>query len=306
MEEREGWIWWDGDLVAARDVRLHILSYTVQTGAGVFEGVRAYEGESGTAIFRLHDHTKRLFSSARILGMEIPFTQADIERAHIEFITANKFKRCYLRPVVVYDGKVVGVSAIGNSVHVAVAGWEWDSYLSPDAQTKGIRVKTSSFCRPHINATMVKAKANGNYINSMLAVHEARADGFDDALLLDTHGYVAECSTSNVFVIRNGEISTPERTAILEGITRDTIITLANDRGWDITERQMTRDELYCADEIFITGTAAEVTPIVNLDHRQIGDGAPGKITKTLQADFFDVVRGRNDAKQHWLTPVTV
>jgi branched-chain amino acid aminotransferase len=276
----------------------------VQHGAGVFEGVRAYDGAGGLSIFRLQDHTDRLFDSAKILQMPLPFGKDEVNQAHIDVIRSNGLETCYLRPVAFYDGQVVGVSAQGNGVHVAVAAWEWAAYLGPQAQTCGIRVKTSSYCRHHINAAMVKAKANGHYINSMLAVQEARQQGFNDALMLDAHGYVAECSTSNIFVVRRGEIATPEKTAVLEGITRDTAIALARDMGLQVVERRMTRDELYCADEIFVTGTAAEITPMVELDNRVIGSGRPGPVTTAIQAVFDDAVHGRDRRYLHWLTPV--
>jgi len=304
MESRAGYIWWDGELIPWSDARLHILSYTVQHGAGCFEGIRAYAGVTGTSVFRLREHTERLFDSAKILQMAVPYTPERINAAHLEAIRANKLTQCYIRTNVTYNGKVPGVSALGNDVHVSVAAWEWTAYLGADAHAKGIRVKTSSFGRLHINSALRKAKANGHYINSMLAVHEAKQQGFNDALMLDTQGYVAECSTSNVFVIRRGVISTPERTTILEGITRDTIMTLAADRGFAVEERRITRDEVYCADEVFVTGTAAEVTPVVELDNRKIGSGERGPITARLQAAFIDAVTGKDPKHGDWLTPV--
>jgi branched-chain amino acid aminotransferase len=302
MEDRDGYIWFDGELIRWRDARLHMLSYTVQHGAGVFEGIRAYAGERETAVFRLQDHTERLFDSAKILQMPVPFSMERINQAHIEAIRANGLAQCYIRTNVVYDGKVPGVSAQGNDVHVYVAAWEWNAYLGADAHTAGIRVKTSSFTRLHINTALRKAKANGHYINSMLAIQEAKQQGFNDALLLDTQGYVAECSTSNIFVIRRGIIATPERTTILEGITRDTIMRLAADRGLSVQECRITRDEVYCADEVFVTGTAAEITPVVELDNRAIGSGSRGPITATLQAAFAAAVTGRDAKHLDWLT----
>lgn len=304
MEDRDGLIWMDGRLVPWREARIHLLSYTFQHGGGVFEGVRAYSGALGTAVFRLSDHTKRLFNSAKILGMVIPFSKEQIDTAQLETIRENSLKECYLRPVVYYDGQVMGVSAAGNNVHVAVAAWEWNAYLGAEAAEKGIRVKTSSFNRHHVNTAMGKAKANGHYINSMMAVMEARQLGFNDALMLDTNGYVAECSTSNIFAVKSGRISTPDRTAILEGITRDTVMTLAQEYGFAVEERRITRDELYCADEVFVTGTAAELAPVVELDGRVIGEGEPGEITGSLRRAYFDVVTGRDESKHHWLTPV--
>jgi branched-chain amino acid aminotransferase len=304
MENRDGLIWWDGELIPWRDARLHILSSTAQHGAGCFEGIRAYAGSQGTCVFRLREHTERLFDSAKILQMPMPYAPERINKAHLQAIKANSLTQCYIRTNVTYDGQVPGVSALGNGVHVCIAAWEWNEYLGADAQTRGIRVKTSSFGRLHINSALRKAKANGHYLNSMLAVHEARQQGFNDALMLDTHGYVAECSTSNIFVIRHGVISTPERTTILEGITRDAIMTLAADRGFVVEERRITRDEVYCADEVFVTGTAAEVTPVIELDNRQIGSGARGPITARLQEAFFDAVTGRDPKHRDWLTPL--
>jgi branched-chain amino acid aminotransferase len=305
MENRDGYIWSDGELIQWRDARVHMLSYTFQHGAGVFEGIRAYDGERGTAVFRLADHIERLFDSAKILQMTIPFSPEEVNRAHITAIKANKLKHCYIRTNVFYDGQMPGVSAVGNNVHMLIAAWSWDAYLGPDAHTKGIRVKTSSYSRLHINSALRKAKANGHYINSMLAIHEAKQMNFHDALLLDTQGYVAECSTSNVFAVRRGRIATPERTAILEGITRDSVMTLAAELGYAIEERKITRDELYCADELFVTGTAAEITPVVELDHRPVGSGSRGPITTKLQSAFFDAVRGKNAKHLEWLTVVT-
>lgn len=304
MENRDGYIWSDRELIPWRDARLHMLSYTVQHGAGVFEGIRAYAGEKGSAVFRLHDHTERLFDSAKIVQMAIPFSREEVNEGHLGAIRANGLKHCYIRTNVFYDGKVPGVSAVGNDVHVYIAAWEWTAYLGPDAHAKGIRVKTSSYSRLHINSALRKAKANGHYINSMLAIHEAKQAGFNDALLLDTQGYVAECSTSNVFVIRRGRIATPERTAILEGITRDTVMMLAADRGYVVEERKITRDEIYCADEVFVTGTAAEITPVIELDYRPIGSGSRGPITATLQSAYFDAVRGKDPKHLDWLTPI--
>jgi branched-chain amino acid aminotransferase len=305
LEDRDGFIWWDGRLIPWRDARLHVMSYTVQHGAGVFEGVRAYAGRSGTAVFRLQDHTDRLFDSAKILQIPLTCSKQDINDAHVSVIKANDLSRAYLRANVFYDGKVPGVSAQGNDVHASVVAWEWGAYLGTEAQNQGVRVKTSSYSRLHVNSALRKAKASGHYINSMLAVHEAKQMGFDDALMLDTNGYVAECSTSNIFVVRNGVISTPERTSVLEGITRATLMTLAKERGFVVEERRITRDEIYCADEVFITGTAAEVVAVVELDVRAIGSGKPGPVTTALQAAYLDAVTGNDANHLDWLTPVT-
>lgn len=304
MEDRDGWIWVDGSLVPWREAKVHILSYTFQHGAGIFEGVRAYRGASGTAIFRLEEHTDRFFDSAKILGMPLPFSRAELLEAQVEVVRRSGLESCYIRPVAFYDGKTVGVSAAGNGVHVAIAAWEWNNYLGAKAQSEGIRVKTSSYQRLHLGSAMGKAKANGHYINSMLAVMEARSIGCDDALMLDANSCVAECSTSNIFLVRGGRIATPDPTSILLGVTRDTVMALAAERGWTVDERRITRDELYCADELFVTGTAAEVTPVVELDGRAIGAGSPGPLTRALQEDFLAVVEGRDAARAHWLTPV--
>lgn len=305
MEDRDGFIWMDGALVPWREAKVHMLSYTFQHGAGVFEGVRAYDGALGTAVFRLQDHTRRLFDSAKMLQMPLPFTQDEINAAQLEVIQANRLTHCYIRPVVFYDGQVVGVSAAGNGVHVAIAVWEWNAYLGNEARDNGIRVKTSSFVRHHPGALLGKAKANGHYVNSMLAVMEARRSGYNDALMLDGSGHVAECSTSNIFMLRKGVLSTPDRAAILEGITRETLMQLAREQGLTVEERRITRDELYTADEVFITGTAAEVTPLVELDDVPIGSRRPGEVTRMLQQAFFDTVEGRDASKHHWLTCIS-
>jgi branched-chain amino acid aminotransferase len=304
MEDRDGYVWSDGALIPWRDARLHVLSSTVQHGAGVFEGIRAYAGARGTALFRLREHIERLCDSAKILQMPLPFAAERLEQAHREVVAGNQLGQCYVRTNVVYDGKVAGVSALGNGVHVLIAAWEWNAYLGSAAQEQGIRVKTSSFSRLHVNSMLRKAKANGHYLNSLLAVQEAKQQGYNDALMLDTQGYVAECSTSNIFVVRREVISTPERTTILEGITRDTVMRLARGRGWRVEECRMTRDDIYCADEVFVTGTAAEITPVVELDNRTIGSGLRGPITALLQAAFFDAVTGADPRHLDWLTTI--
>lgn len=304
MEERSGVIWVDGRLVPWSTAHVHLLSYTFQHGAGFFEGVRAYEGKTGTSIFRLDAHVERFFGSAKILQMQLPFSQAELRTAHIDVIKVNGLKSCYLRPMGYYDGKVVGVSASGNDVHAAIAAWEWNDYLGAEAKQRGVRVKTSTFSRHHVNSTMGKAKANGHYINSMLAIMEARQQGFQDALLLDAQGYVAECSTSNIFIYRGGRLITPDITNVLEGITRDTIIVLAAELGFEVHERRITRDEIYCAEEMFITGTAAEVTPVIELDNRIIGSGSRGPVTHQLQLAYQRAVEGSDGKDRNWLTHV--
>ena len=302
MEDRDGFIWVDGDLVPWRDAKFHVLTHTLHHGLGVFEGLRAYAGPRGSAVFRLQDHTNRLFNSAHILGMTLPYDRGTINEAHLSVMRANGFKECYFRPIAFYGGENVGVSASGNSVHVAVIAWPWADYHGKSASGAGIRLKTSSFCRLHHNSVFIKAKACGHYINSMMANMEAKASGHDDALLLDAYGYVAEASTSTIFVIRDGAISTPQKTSVLEGITRDTILVLAGERDLRVSERNITRDEIYCADEVFVTGTAAEVVPVAGLDGRRIGDGTPGPLTRDLQGAYRKLVQGQSGNHESWLT----
>jgi branched-chain amino acid aminotransferase len=304
MYDRDGVIWFDGQQVPWRDAKTHVLTHTLHYGMGVFEGVRAYCAQRGTAIFRLQDHTDRLFRSAHILRIRIPYTRADINRACVDAVKDNKLETAYIRPMCFYGAEGMGLRADNLRVHVIVAAWSWGSYLGQTALEKGIRIKTSSYTRHHVNITMCKAKANGNYINSMLAFHEALDCGYDEALMLDSEGYVAEGSGENIFIVRNGCLYTPDLTSALEGITRDTIITLANDHGLKVKEKRITRDEVYTADEAFFTGTAAEVTPIREMDGRSIGNGTRGPITEKLQALFFEHVHGKQDQHQDWLTYV--
>jgi branched-chain amino acid aminotransferase len=304
MEDRDGWIWLDGTLVPWREARLHVLSHTLHHGMGIFEGVRAYETENGPAIFRLQDHTARFGRSAHILQMELPHDSAALNAAQLEVVAANRQRACYIRPIAFYGGERVGVSARGNTVHIAIAVWPWEAYLGADAKSQGIRVKTSSFSRHHISSVMVHAKACGHYINSMLANHEAVSQGYGECLMLDVHGYAAEGATENLFVVRDGSLHTPEPGGVLEGITRDSIMALARDMGMQVVERKITRDEIYCADEAFFTGTAAEITPIRELDDRRIGGGAPGPVTRSLQEAYAATVTGRNPKRAAWLSPV--
>ena len=304
MADRDGLIWYDGKLVPWREATTHVLTHTLHYGMGVFEGVRAYKGERNTAIFRLQEHTNRLFRSAHILGMKLPYSKEEIFEAQRTVVRENKLESCYLRPMAFFGSEALGISAKNLSVHVIVAAWPWGAYLGQEALDNGIRVKTSSFSRHHVNITMCKAKANGNYTNSILAHKEAETDGYDEALLLDVDGFVAEGSGENIFIIRNGKLLTPDLTSALEGITRDTIVTLATELGIPVIEKRITRDEVYCADEAFFTGTAAEVTPIRELDNRTIGEGKRGPITTRLQALYFDCVYGRSAAHQGWLAPV--
>ncbi|HWU98183.1 MAG TPA: branched-chain amino acid transaminase [Oxalicibacterium sp.] len=304
MSDRDGKIWKDGKLIDWRDATIHVLTHTLHYGMGVFEGVRAYKTDKGTAIFRLREHTERLFNSAKIFQLQIPFDQETIMQAQLQVVRENKLESCYIRPLVWIGDEKLGISAKGNKIHVAIAAWPWGAYLGEDGLNKGIRVKTSSFTRHHVNVSMVRAKASGYYINSILANQEALADGYDEALLLDTDGYVSEGSGENVFIVKNGKIYTPDLASCLDGITRDAVVTIAQDLGFEVIQKRITRDEVYCCDEAFFTGTAAEVTPIRELDNRQIGDGKRGPITAKLQSLFFDAVAGRAPQYSHWLTIV--
>jgi branched-chain amino acid aminotransferase len=304
MADRDGKIWKDGHLIDWRDATLHVLTHSLHYGMAVFEGVRAYKTPEGTAIFRLREHTQRLFNSAKIFQMQIPYDMDTIMAAQREVVKANKLESCYLRPLAWIGSEKMGVSARGNTIHVSIAAWPWGAYLGEDGLARGIRVKTSSFTRHHVNVSMVRAKASGYYINSILANQEVTADGYDEALLLDTDGYVSEGAGENVFIVKAGKIYTPDLASCLDGITRDSVLTMARDMGIEIIEKRITRDEMYCADEAFFTGTAAEVTPIRELDNRTIGEGSRGPITEKLQALFFDVVAGKAPQYNHWLTLV--
>jgi branched-chain amino acid aminotransferase len=302
MADRDGVIWYDGKLVDWRSATTHVLTHTLHYGMGVFEGVRAYKTDKGTAIFRLQEHTDRLFNSARILGMKMPFDKATIMEAQKAAVRENKLESAYIRPMAFYGAEAMGIAAKTLSTHVICAAWSWGAYMGDEALTRGIRVKTSSFARHHVNITMCKAKANGNYMNSILAHQEAAQDGYHEALLLDVDGFVAEGSGENVFIVRHGKLYTPDLTSALEGITRDTIVQLAKEIGLEVVEKRITRDEVYVADEAFFTGTAAEVTPIRELDNRAIGSGARGPITEKLQTMYFDVVKGKSAKHAGWLT----
>ena len=304
MADRDGVIWYDGKMVNWRDATTHVLTHTLHYGMGVFEGVRAYKTSSGTAIFRLQEHTDRLFNSAHILQMKMPFSKQEIADAMCAAVRENKLESAYIRPMAFYGAEAMGIAAKTLSTHVIAAAWSWGAYMGDEALTNGIRVKTSSFSRHHVNITMCKAKANGNYMNSILAHQEAAQDGYDEALLLDVDGFVAEGSGENVFIIRKGKLYTPDLTSALEGITRDTIVQLAKELDYEVIEKRITRDEVYTADEAFFTGTAAEVTPIRELDNRNIGSGTRGPITEKLQAMYFDVVKGKSAKHTHWLTLV--
>ena len=304
LADRDGVIWFDGELVPWRDARVHVLTHTLHYGLGVFEGVRAYATDQGPAIFRLREHTDRLFRSAHILGMQIPWSKDEINEAQLTVVRENGLKEAYLRPMCFYGSEAMGLRAEGLSMHCIIAAWEWPNYMTPEARVQGIKVRTSSYTRHHVNITMCKAKANGNYINSMLALKEALDSGCEEALLLDNEGYVAEGSGENVFLVQKGRLVTPELTSCLEGITRASVFDLAAEIGLEVVERRITRDEVYVADEAFFTGTAAEVLPIRELDGRMIGTGGRGPITEKLQTMYFDQVMGRRAENPEWSTIV--
>ena len=304
MDDRDGVIWMDGEFVPWREAKTHVLTHTLHYGMGVFEGIRAYKTERGTAVFRLQAHTDRLFRSAHILNMPMPYDKQTISDVTCTVVRDNGLESAYIRPMCFYGSEGMGLRADNLKVHAIVAAWSWGAYLGAENMQRGIRVKTSSYTRHHVNITMCKAKANGHYINSMLALQEAMSCGCDEALLLDAEGYVAEGSGENIFIVRDGVMYTPDLTSALEGITRDTIMVLAAELGLTVREKRITRDEVYVADEAFFTGTAAEVTPIRELDGRSIGSGERGPITERLQTLFFDLVHGRREEHAGWLTLV--
>jgi len=304
MADRDGVIWHDGKLVPWREATTHVLTHSLHYGLAVFEGLRAYKTSSGTAIFRLKEHTERLFNSAHIFMMKMPYDRQTLIEAQKEVVRANQLDACYVRPIAFYGSEKMGVSPKGAQVHVAIAAWPWGAYLGADGIEKGIRVKTSSYARHHINVTMCRAKFSGTYANSILANQEALEHGYDEALLLDVDGYVAEGSGENLFIVKSGKLYEPELTSALIGITRDVVINLARDIGVEVHTKRITRDDVYIADEAFFTGTAAEVTPIRELDSRVIGAGRRGPVTEKLQSMFFDVVNGRAEKYRHWLSYV--
>ena len=305
LDDRDGKIWMDGELVDWRDAKIHVLSHTLHYGCGVFEGVRAYHTVNGTAIFRLAEHTERLFNSAKILRMKIPFTPEQVNEAQKQVVRENKLDSCYLRPLVWIGSEKLGVSPKGNRIHAMVAAWSWGAYLGDEGMKRGIRVKTSSYTRHHVNITMTQAKAVSNYSNSILANMEALDDGYDEALLLDASGFVSEGAGENIFVVKGGVVYTPDLSAgALNGITRNTILHNCKDLELEVVQKRITRDEVYIADEAFFTGTAAEVTPIRELDRVEIGIGSRGPITEKIQNAFFDIVNGKNPKYAHWLTKV--
>jgi len=304
MADRDGVIWFDGELVPWREAKVHVLTHTLHYGMGVFEGVRAYHAEQGTSIFRLEAHTDRLFDSAHIMRMDMPYDKEEINEAHRTVVRENNLDSAYIRPMAFYGSEGMGLRADNLKTHVIVAAWEWGAYLGEENLKKGLRIHTSSYTRHHVNISMTKAKANGHYINSMLALQEAISDGYDEAMLLDNEGYVAEGSGENIFIVKNGVIYTPDLTSALNGITRNTIFRFCKDLGIEIVEKRITRDEVYIADEAFFTGTAAEVTPIREVDNRTIGAGTRGPVTEKLQTLYFDVVHGRKNIEDNWLTTV--
>ena len=305
MSDRDGKIWMDGQMVEWRDAKIHVLSHTLHYGCGAFEGVRAYNTAQGTAIFRLQEHTERFFNSAKILRMAIPFTKEQVNEAQRAVVRENKLESCYLRPLTWIGDKKLGVSPKGNTIHVMVAAWAWGAYLGEEGLKRGIRVKTSSYTRHHVNITMTQAKAVSNYSNSILANMEATDDGYDEALLLDASGFVSEGAGENIFIVKGGKVYTPDLSAgALNGITRNTIFAICQDLGIPLIEKRITRDEVYIADEAFFTGTAAEVTPIRELDRVTLGSGSRGPVTEKIQAAFFDIVNGRNPKYAEWLTKV--
>lgn len=305
MYDRDGFIWYDNEFVPWREASTHVLTHTLHYGAGVFEGVRAYETDQGTAIFRLEDHTNRLFNSAKIIGMPIPFSPQQINQAQLDTVSKNSVQSGYIRPMCFYGAEGMGLRADNLEVHCIVAAWGWGPYFGQEKMKNGIRVKTSSYSRHHVNIAMCKAKLNGNYVNSMMALNEALTDGYDEALLLDVDGFVAEGSGENIFIVKEGKLYSPELTSVLDGITRKTVIELAKSVDVPLIEKRITRDEVYTADEAFFTGTAAEITPIRELDNRVIGEeGMPGPVTKTLQTMYFELVHGKNDRYGSWLSYV--
>jgi branched-chain amino acid aminotransferase len=305
MHDRDGKIWMDGEMVEWRDAKIHVLSHTLHYGCGAFEGVRAYNTKDGTAIFRLREHTERLFNSAKILRMKIPFSIEQVEQAQKDVVRVNQLESCYLRPLTWIGSEKLGVSPRGNTIHLMVAAWAWGAYLGEEGLKRGIRVKTSSYTRHHVNITMTQAKAVSNYTNSILANMEALDDGYDEALLLDASGFVSEGAGENLFIIKGGVVYTPDLSAgALNGITRNTIFSICQDLGLALKEKRITRDEVYICDEAFFTGTAAEVTPIRELDRIELGAGSRGPITEKIQSAFFDIVNGRNPKYAAWLSKV--
>ena len=304
MADKDGVIWHDGKMVPWREATTHVLTHSLHYGLAVFKGLRAYSTPKGPAVFRLKEHIERLFASAHIYMMPMPFSKEVIKQACLDVVRENKLESCYIRPIGFYGSEKMGVSPKGATVHISIAAWPWGAYLGSEGLEKGIRVKTSSYSRHHVNVTMCRAKYSGTYANSILANQEAIDDGYDEALLLDVDGFVAEGAGENLFIVKNNTIYEPELTSALMGITRDTVITLANAAGINVESRRLTRDDVYTADEAFFTGTAAEVTPIRELDRRAIGQGTRGPVTELIQKQFFDIVNGKSSTYDKWLTYV--
>ncbi len=306
MSDRDGKIWMDGQMVDWREAKIHVLTHTLHYGCGAFEGVRAYNTALGTAIFRLEEHTDRLFNSAKILRMPLPFTKDQVNEAQKAVVRENRLESCYLRPLTWIGDKKLGVSPKGNTIHMMVAAWPWGAYLGDEGLRRGIRVKISSYTRHHVNITMTQAKAVSNYTNSILANMEVTDEGYDEAMLLDANGFVSEGAGENLFVVKDGVVYTPDLSAgALNGITRNTVFHICKDLGLEVIQKRITRDEVYIADEAFFTGTAAEVTPIRELDRIELGAGTRGPVTEKIQSAFFDIVNGRNPKYHHWLTKVS-
>lgn len=304
MQDRDGFIWLDGQWLPWRDAKVHVLTHTLHYGYGCFEGIRAYATAHGPAIFRLDEHLRRLEDSAHILAIDLPYTRAEMAEACIEAVRRNGLDSAYLRPLLFLGAEKLGVDPAGAASHLMIAAWHWGAYLGNQAMDTGIRVRVASYARHHPNVQMCRAKAISTYANSILAVREARRDGYDEALLLDTEGYVAEGSSENLFMVSKGELLQPETTSALDGITRRTVMTLAADAGLTVRSKRITRDELYCADEVFLTGTAAEITPVIEVDRRRIGKGEPGPITRRIQQAYLAAVRGEDMRYMDWLTSV--
>jgi len=302
MVDKTKFIWFDGELVPWDEANVHVLTHSLHYGVGVFEGIRAYKlTGDGSCVFRLHEHMDRMFRSARVMQMNLPYTQEEMEAAIISTMTSNGMAAGYIRPLAFVGLGNMGVYPGNNPIHVIVATWPWGAYLGDEALHKGIRVRTSSFTRHHVNVMMTKCKVPGNYVNSVLAKREALADGYDEAVMLDAEGYVSEATGENIFLVRNGKLKTTPMTSILGGITRDCIVTLARDLGYEVTEERFSRDEMYMADEVFFTGTAAELTPVREVDNRPIGIGHAGPVALKLQEEFFKVVKGENSRYESWL-----
>jgi len=304
MLKESAYIWMDGKMVPWREASVHVLTHSLHYGLGVFEGIRFYKGEDRSAVFRLKEHVERLLGSAHIVGMKIAFSQKEIEEAILETLRVNRLEAGYIRPIAFIGYGEMGLYVNENPIHLVVAAWPWGTYLGEEGLHRGIRVCISSFWRHHVNISMTRAKVTGYYVNSQLAKREAKEAGFDEALLLDVDGYISEGPGENIFIVKHGALQTTPMTSILGGITRDAMICLARERGIPIVQERFTRDDLYLADEAFFTGTAAEVTPIREVDGRQIGTGKPGPITRTLQSAFFDIVHGRDPGHSEWLTPI--